>query len=686
MSGSGRVFRGLRLGLLALVCGAPVLPTTASAETDGSFVLAQAGMMSNQPRSERPAAPATPPAGAGGFGNRPAPPAPGLGIPRPEAAPPPEAPAIATPRPPASIVQPPAAAVVAPAPALPPGPFTLTQNSGGYTASNLRFAIGPTTYVVPSAEIRGTSLSQDELATLLDPNSVVTATDRIARLAASEIVIGEMRADTNVATGRQTAVYRDIRVSGIGSGRIASVVAASGSFEGSGPEGPSRGTFARTEMSDLDLGLMMALLNGAGSGSSTAEPRRIYGSFSIEGIATEGPKSARARIARLAGRDFKARPMAQGWIAAMNALPATTDLNKASPNERSRVVTALADMLDSFEIGSMEATGIEFSDTGGKDASGRISRIGYSGASSGGEFRIEGIDLGGVDGRVRIANFSLGGVSFGSALKAARELAGKTSDLTPGEIRSLVPTIGAIRLSGIEVDTKADPKSGSAPMQVALGSLELFADKPVEGIPTDLRLNVRNLSVPIAAAAKDDTAKQLVGLGYDKIETSMTAALAWNEPGQELVIRELSVEGAGMGSVRVRGVLGNVPKDAFSADEAIAAIAWVGATARSLDIAVQNTGLFERLLARQAADKKKSVDDLRREYGMAAAVGIPVMLGNSAAAKALGQAVARFVAKPGRLTIEARTRDGSGLGFADFAASPDPTALLDKIDLSATAE
>ena len=569
------------------------------------------------------------------------------------------------------------------APAAPVLPFSLTQNAVGYTASNLRFAIGPTTYVVPTAEIRGTSLGKDELASLLDPNSGVTLADRIARLAASEISIPEMRAETTIAAGRQAATYRDIRVSNIGSGRIASASAASGSFEASGPEGPSRGTFARTEMSELDLGLLMAVMNGGGGGSS--EFRRAYGSFSIEGMTTEGPNGARARIARLSGRDFKAKPTAQGWIAALNALPAQTDLNKASPAERGRIVSAFADMLDSFEIGSMEATGIEFTEKGGKDAAGRISRIGYSGGASGSEFRIEGIDVGGDDGRVRVANFSIGGIALAPMLQAAREVAGKT-ELTASDMRRLVPIIASIRLSGIEVDTKGDAKTGEAPMKVSLGLLELLADKPVESVPTDLRLNLRNLSVPIAAAAKDDTAKQLVGLGYDKIDASLTANFGWNEPGQELVIRELSVEGVGLGSVGFRGVIGNVTRDVFNPDQALAAIAWMGATARSLDMVVQNTGLFERLLARQAAEKKRSVDDLRREYGMTAAVGIPVMLGNSAAAKALGQAVARFVAKPGRLSVEVRARDAAGLGVADFAVAADPVALLDKVEINATAE
>jgi hypothetical protein len=62
------------------------------------------------------------------------------------------------------------------------------------------------------------------------------------------------------------------------------------------------------------------------------------------------------------------------------------------------------------------------------------------------------------------------------------------------------------------------------------------------------------------------------------------------------------------------------------------------------------------------------------------------MLGNSAQAKTLGQAVARFVAKPGRLTISATTKDPAGLGLADVIATPEPAAILNKLEITATAE
>jgi hypothetical protein len=613
MGWSGRVFRGVRLGLL----GATLTAGPALADSLGRVELAQAGTTSGQPGANRPA------------------------------------------------------------------PFSITQNAVGYTASNIRFSIGPSAYIIPSAEIRGTTLSREDLANLLDPGSAVPLPDRVARLAASEIVIPEMRAETTAGAVRQSAVYRDVRVLQIGAGRAASAASGGGSFDGTSAEGPSRGTFARMEISDIDLGLMVALLEPQPD-APPAELRRVYGAFSLEGLTTEGPKGARSRIARMAGRDFRAKPTREGWIATANAFAGSTDLNKASPAERGRVVAAMLDLFEAFEIGSIEATGIEFSDAGGKDAAGRIGRIAYESGARGGEFRIEALEAGGDDGRVRIASFSVGGISLAPMLASARDLAGK-AEIGAAEMRRLIPIVGSVRLTGLDVSTKGNPKTREAPTQASAGLFELLADKPVEGIPTELRLNLRDLSVPIAGT-KDEQAKQLLALGYNRIEASLTADLGWNEAAQELVVRELSAQGAGMGNLVLRGVVGNLSREAFSGDEALAAIAWTGATARSLDIVVRNGGLLERVLGQQAAAKKRSIDDMRREYGMAAVVAIPVMLGNSPASKALGQAVARFVAKPGTLTVQLRTRDPAGLGVADFIGAPDPTSIIEKVEINATAE
>ena len=48
--------------------------------------------------------------------------------------------------------------------------------------------------------------------------------------------------------------------------------------------------------------------------------------------------------------------------------------------------------------------------------------------------------------------------------------------------------------------------------------------------------------------------------------------------------------------------------------------------------------------------------------------------------------MAQFVAKPGRLFLSARPKNGgTGLGVIDFSAAPSPGAVLDRLDVTAKA-
>jgi hypothetical protein len=67
-------------------------------------------------------------------------------------------------------------------------------------------------------------------------------------------------------------------------------------------------------------------------------------------------------------------------------------------------------------------------------------------------------------------------------------------------------------------------------------------------------------------------------------------------------------------------------------------------------------------------------------------IGVPVILGNSAAAKAIGAAMGKFVARPGTLSISAKAKNGEGLGMVDVSTAPTPAAVLDKLDVNAKAE
>lgn len=581
-------------------------------------------------------------------------------------------------------------AVAAPGDSTPiPAPvgMTVTSQADGVLVENAIFQLGGVSYRVPRAELRRTALSAAEVSALLDPASPEPVAARIARLSASEIVTPQIVAEQHLGGDRQTTIYREVILSGLSDGRIRSGRASNASFEAVGESGTSRGGFTHFALSDFDLASSIALfMDKADRG--TLPLKKLYGSFALEGVSLENPAGARTRIARISGRDLSARPTAEGWTGTMGILSASPpNLSDAEPGERRRIFAALADLLGSFEIGAMEASGIEVQDPKNPDGAARIARIGFVGsAEGGGEFQLDGLDAGSADGRVRIGSIAIGGIALKPMLDGLREVAAGSGDLGPAEMRRFVPATGTMRLAGLVVDPVQQPKGTSSAEEISLGAVEIAAGKPVEGLPSEMRIVLSDLSLGMAGADADSPLGQLSGLGYDKLTLSFGAAANWNEARQEIVFRDVSVRVADMGSATLAGTIGHVPRDVFHADSTIAAVALVGATAQSLDVTIQNDGLFERIIAREAKRQQRSPEALRRDYGIAAAIGVPAALGNSDAAKTLGSAIARFVAKPGRLTLQAKAKDGRGVGLADLAAGVDPAAMLDRLEVTARAE
>jgi hypothetical protein len=570
-----------------------------------------------------------------------------------------------------------------------------TERLGGaetVALDNVAIDLGFAVYRMPNIEFAGVNLSRAELLTLFDKNAPGPVGPRLARLSAKQVKVPELIVEQQVGGERQITRYRDIVVDNIANGRIASAASSNGSFElKDAKSGATSGTMGRLTLSDLDMP-EAARIYSERAGAAPPALKRIYGEFALENLALSSDKGARIKIARMAGKEFSARPTKASWTETMKALGSVDSPDKASPAEQSRMVAAFADVFDAMQVGSMEAVGIEIADpTDDKQPTGRIARIAYTGGADGraSDMRAEGLDISAKDGKARIGLIAFTGFSFAPTFAELRNLGDKPiTDIDAAALRRLIPTIGTIRVSGMDFDVPNEASKAEKPENIkfSLGDLEVTADKPLNGIPTNLRLGVQGFRMAIPADAKEDGLKELAELGYRNLDLSWLTAASWNETGNELLLREMSVRGAQMGSANLRGAFGGVTKDVFDPDNAVALVALLGATVRNAQLTIENGGLFEKLLEQQARKQKKSVDDLRKEFGMAAAIGVPAMLGNSANAKTIGQAVARFVAKPGKLTISARTKDPAGLGVADLGSIGEPGAILEKLEVTATAE
>jgi hypothetical protein len=564
--------------------------------------------------------------------------------------------------------------------------------SDAVTVENLVFDLGFMSYRIPRIEVVGTTLSAAELAAALAPAPGESAASRLGRLSAREARIPELRIEQSWAGFRGVAVYRDIVARDIVNGRIGSLTSPGATLEASIEKaGAVKAASGRVVIDGLDLAHTVAVFGNTAE-PQHAEMKTLYGAFAMDDFTMTGPEGANVRLARMTGSGVKARPIAQAWNTYMAILSQQPDLEKLPPADRARLFNAMADLYEGIEAGSMEATGLEIRNPSAKEQGvGRIARIAFAGetASRPGDMRAEGFDFVSGKGKARIATIALTGFSYRDSLQGLRNLGEKPLDkLDPADLRRLIPTLGTIRVSGVDFDVPNEKAKtpGAENIRFGIRDMEITADKPINGIPSNLRFAVDNFTFAIPADAKEDGLRELAAMGYRLLDVSFGTAASWSEPGSEVVLREVSVRGADMGSAVLRGVIGNVGKDVFNVDPAVAMVALIGATARNVELRIENNGLFERLLGEQAKKQNKSADDLRREYGMAAAIVIPQLLGNSSAAKTLGQAVARFVAKPGRLTISARAKNGGGLGISDFIGASEPAAVLDKLEVNATVE
>lgn len=566
-------------------------------------------------------------------------------------------------------------------------PVALAQSGGTVTLENIRVELAASTIVIPRLTLEGGSPAGSALSALLDAKAGEPWAARLGRLSAHAIRAPEVTVEQRAGPLRQTATYGDVLAENVVNGRFDRVTAAGATIETSGPDDRTQsGRVGRLIVERLDLA-EAARIASEQAGAEDAPLRIIQGLFSADGLDVQGSDGSRVQAGHLEVRDIRAKPAAGSWSADLDAI---VSQNWAKDPDRRRALSAAADLADTFAVGTMEMTGVVIGSSGDDPVSLRIARTSYSGAAPDrpAEARLEDVDLTGGDARTEVARLGVGGLSFAPTILGLRALADKDPGaLDRADFRRLAPRATTLSLKGAALDAP-DPKSGpgSRRTRLALREMEFATDGPLDGPPADARFAIAGLTLPVPADSPPEALKAFAEMGYQALDVSFTGATHWDAAASELSLSEFSLSGQGMGAMSLTGVLGRVGKEAFDPDPAVSLVALLGATAKTFRVTVSNGGLVDRMVADQAAKRGKSPDELRRDLGSMAAVGIPPMLGNGPGAQAIGGALARFIAKPGKLTISARAKDAGGLGIADVSALGDAASVMEKLDVTATAE
>jgi hypothetical protein len=579
-----------------------------------------------------------------------------------------------------------------------------------FQLDNLKLEFGSFVMSIPKLEVKGTPLDREGFVAIVQNASESPAT-RLARLNAAEISAPTLTMEQTFGAQKQVTTYRNVRFNEISEGRIGRGSSSDASIKSVGaPTGPMTGELKGMRFEGFDL-VQIAKVFGEKAAAGTDAPlQTVLARFEQDGFSFDLGEAGKMSSGKATMRQVKARQASEPLgelLARITVLGEEADKARRNLNSKEepsvteardrKMLVAMLELFNAVDYGSGEVRDVVMAlkppPKPGAKAEAldmRFARVAFgedTPEKTG--FVLEGLAFEAGEAKGTLALLGYFGFSYEGVIKELRAALAAGSDIATLDFRKFIPKLGTVRMSGLQVQAPQEAKPGrpaAPPMQIGLGGFELKAADQINGIPTAMSLTLDKITFPVVESPSNPSAKDLIAMGYRNLDLSAKLDLAWQESSQQLAIRTLSLSGVNMLRLDATGTLGNIGKEVFSGDVALAQVALLGATAKTVEFKLQNLGLAEKLIENEARKSKRKVEDVRREYGMMASLGLAAILGPSEGAKTLANAVARFVAKPGTLTVQATAKAPTGLGLADVIALGDPTEIFGKIDIKANAE
>jgi hypothetical protein len=561
------------------------------------------------------------------------------------------------------------------------------------------------TFILSDIRVTGSSLTRAEFEALFQPESAKALTGRLARFDADTMSIGalEWRLDNEaiaITTRYERLEARDIRAGSIARIEIAGGKQLSVAKTGPHKDQDTSASFGRTTIDALNLAGTMRWLTDADP-SGNAPMVALHGPYSIQSMEISGKDfSARTGLGSVSG--FQARLARKPVLdIAAGFMTLAKSAEKPAPELGVGFLADLIDVYSSFEMGEGK---VETMALAGKDArtgtafAATAGPMTFSGGAKAGG-RVEAIDMRLAEGFAKIGSSRFEGdgyaLLFAGLAKAALagEAAGKAS---PEEITRLEAALKGLALrdiamgiDGLDVDLPPGEKDkGKERVKFTLAGFETRAGGFVGAVPTAIEMKLDRFRMPIPANTKDKGLRDLKEFGLAALDLTMGLHARYDEGKSTLALNDASVFLANLGKVALKAELGNVPKSFFENPQASWALALMGGTIRNARISIENNGGgLEKVIAKTAKDQKKSPEQFRVEIATMGPALIGAFMADHPDAGKLADALGTFLKSLGALDLAARSANGTGIGFADFAAAGgNPAAILAKLRFDVTAK
>lgn len=567
--------------------------------------------------------------------------------------------------------------------ALPAHPFALVapafaQNApaGTASASDVTIAHGTTTILVKKIDLTGTTLGNGDLAALLDPKSPDTLAARLQKFRAETVAVSELTSTRKLAGGDARTSLTQIALGKVADGRIGTAAAASSSVALGDPR---TGTSLKTgtiQATGVDLALLERMVDSVRA--DDAEPLRpLADAATVNDVSiVNADKKTTIGFATVAQKGLKARPFKTDPFKLGEAPTGDSVTDKAARAERTKAF--LDDFGGSVEIATFS---VERATLANSDAAG-------SGKLAAAAIAVEGYRDRKL-GTVKLRDFAFEGpsarVAFG-ALDLA-DIAFPPPGLRPNDPGLLAtdayPSIGRGDLTALAVDVTT-PQEDRPASRVAfkVAHIGSTGEREAGRYPKRGDFTVDHLTFDVATGEGAAT-REFAAMGYGAVDLSGAVATTFDRQAQTLAVQKLLVSGVDMGSMTFALDLANVSPNILSANPSLAKASAFSMLLKRVDLRLTNSGLVERALKHKAERDGRSLAEERRTEMDLFSVSLPQGMGNGPGIRAIGAAVASFIADPKTLHIGIRSKDG--LGASDIGLIGSPDDLLSKLDIQAEA-
>lgn len=530
---------------------------------------------------------------------------------------------------------------------------------------------------------------------------------RIERFAAARISTPEVTFTQSVAATEQKTVYKNVALSEIAGGRIASYSIDNGGYDIKMQLPDSDGA-----MKDKHMVVSTGVIAGQGvdvaylarlytekAGPEDKEAKPLYGPLSVKAVSfSDGDGHFSYDEIRSDG--FTARMPPEPLLETLKALTTTKNPDELSPEARQALFAKVVSILDMVGKSNMQLIGFkvdapdEKEGAAGKRVKATIDRIDMQMDSRKLDFGLNGMSIGDGDGKIEVAEASLKGFDWSSTIKGISEIiALDETQIETFQFNRLIPELGRVRVGGINVDMaapeKTEEETTGTPERIkfTLKNFEMGLTKPFNGIPTDIEIRQDDLTVPIPADSEEEVFVEARKLGLETLAFSYGLAAGWDEPNSNLVIRDISLSSKDFGSVNFAGLVSGFTEEFFSFDVNRAQAALFGLAGREVKLTIKDEGLMAKAIKLYALQNDMTENQVRATLTLVASMMLPQVAAEQPKLQNAVEALVQFISKPGTLTVTVKSTGANGLGIFDLvAASDNPIGLLDKVDIQATAE